>query len=359
VSVPGLVNAGGTPTPGGSATYEHGGSGAQGAVYVAADCFTDSSHLAGATSVAGYSQASTGPVVDDAYSLAGDTSLTVGAPGVLGNDCGATDPTVSSAAQHGTVTLSPDGSFTYVPGAGYVGPDSFDYTATVPGGTATATVRLTVTAANRAPVASTDSYTTPHDAALVVGDPGVLGNDSDPDGDALTAGVATGPAHGTLSLSVDGGFTYTPAPGYSGPDSFAYVASDGWTSSPSTSVTISVTPPAPAYSATVRQPINADGSSTFKAKRGVVPVTFALTADGAPTCDLPAATIRVSRVSGGVTSPVVESVFTAAADAGTSFRVSSCQYVYNLAASGLGTGHYRVEVLIGGVVVGSADFEMS
>ena len=120
-----------------------------------------------------------------------------------------------------------------------------------------------------------------------------------------------------------------------------------------------MTPPAPAYAATVRQPINPDGSSSFKAKRGVVPVKFALTVDGAATCDLPAATIRVSRVSGGVTSPVDEGMFTGAADAGTSFRVSDCQYVYNLAVSGLGAGRYRVEILIDDVAVGSASFEVS
>ena len=359
VSVPGLVTAGGTPAPGGAATYEYGGAGAQGAVYVEADCFADSSHLGGATSVAGYNQPSTGRAVDDAYSVAGDTSLDVAAPGVLGNDCESTDPAVSSAADHGTVTLSSDGSFTYVPDAGYTGLDAFDYTATVPGGTATATVSLDVTATNRPPVGTPEDYTTPHDTALVVNDPGVLGNDSDPDGDALTAGVATGPAHGTLALSVNGGFTYTPDPGYSGPDSFVYAASDGWTSSPDTTVTLTVTPPAPAYAATVRQPINLDGSSSFKAKRGVVPVKFALTVDGAATCDLPAATIRVSRVSGGVTSPVDEGMFTGAADAGTSFRVSDCQYVYNLAVSGLGAGRYRVEILIDDVAVGSASFEVS
>ncbi len=68
------------------------------AVYVEADCFADSSHLGGATSVAGYNQPSTGRAVDDAYSVAGDASLDVAAPGVLGNDCESTDPAVSSAA---------------------------------------------------------------------------------------------------------------------------------------------------------------------------------------------------------------------------------------------------------------------
>jgi hypothetical protein len=56
---------------------------------------------------------------------------------------------------------------------------------------------------------------------------GVLANDSDPDGDPLTAVLVTGPAHGTLTLDADGSFNYTPAAGYSGPDSFTYRAGDG------------------------------------------------------------------------------------------------------------------------------------
>ena len=57
--------------------------------------------------------------------------------------------------------------------------------------------------------------------------PGVLGNDTDIDSASLTAGVVTGPAHGTLSLASNGSFSYTPTAGYSGPDSFTYRASDG------------------------------------------------------------------------------------------------------------------------------------
>ena len=55
----------------------------------------------------------------------------------------------------------------------------------------------------------------------------MLANDSDPDGDPLTAVLVTGPAHGTLTLNANGSFTYTPTANYTGPDSFIYRASDG------------------------------------------------------------------------------------------------------------------------------------
>ena len=57
--------------------------------------------------------------------------------------------------------------------------------------------------------------------------PGVLANDTDADGDPLTAVVVTGPAHGTLTLNANGSFTYTPAANYNGADRFTYRANDG------------------------------------------------------------------------------------------------------------------------------------
>ena len=57
--------------------------------------------------------------------------------------------------------------------------------------------------------------------------PGVLANDTDPDGDPLTAVLVTGPSHGTLTLNANGSFTYTPAANFTGTDSFTYRASDG------------------------------------------------------------------------------------------------------------------------------------
>src|SRR4029079_7879250 len=89
--------------------------------------------------------------------------------------------------------------------------------------------------------AANNSYTKTEDVLLVVAAPGVLGNDSDADGDPLAAVLVGGPAHGTVVLSPDGGFTYTPEANYNGTDTFTYVASDGTLSSNVATVTISVT----------------------------------------------------------------------------------------------------------------------
>jgi VCBS repeat-containing protein len=76
--------------------------------------------------------------------------------------------------------------------------------------------------------------------AFTVPAPGVLANDSDPDGDPLTAALVQGPAHGTLALDPDGSFTYTPDPAFTSTDTFTYQASDGALDSNTATVTISV-----------------------------------------------------------------------------------------------------------------------
>lgn len=90
------------------------------------------------------------------------------------------------------------------------------------------------------PTAVNDSYTT--SAVLTVETPGVLTNDSDPDGQVLTARLETGPAHGQLQLNANGSFTYTPNSNFSGEDNFVYRAWDGRTASGTATATINVTP---------------------------------------------------------------------------------------------------------------------
>jgi hypothetical protein len=73
---------------------------------------------------------------------------------------------------------------------------------------------------------------------------GVLANDSDPNiGTTLSAIEVSGPSHGTLALNPDGSFLYTPAPGFSGADSFTYKVNDGYFNSDLATVTISVAAP--------------------------------------------------------------------------------------------------------------------
>ena len=64
----------------------------------------------------------------------------------------------------------------------------------------------------------------------------MLSNDSDPEGQGLTASVVSQPAHGTLTLNATGAYTYTPSANYSGSDSFTYRANSG--STPSNTATV-------------------------------------------------------------------------------------------------------------------------
>jgi hypothetical protein len=112
------------------------------------------------------------------------------------------------------------------------------------------------------------------------------------------------------------------------------------------------------FTATVQQPINVDGSSVFRASRGVIPLKFTLALGGSPTCTLPAASIVVTRLAGAVTGVVNESEYLSPADTGSNFRIDSCQYIYNLNAKALSAGVYRVDILIDGVAVGSANLEL-
>jgi len=94
---------------------------------------------------------------------------------------------------------------------------------------------------NLSPVAVNDSYSTAVNTVLNQAAPGVLGNDSDPEGTAFTAQLVNGPTHGTLTLNSNGSFVYTPLANFFGSDSFTYQASDGATASNIATVTISVT----------------------------------------------------------------------------------------------------------------------
>ncbi|HZQ25290.1 MAG TPA: hypothetical protein VFA89_21055 [Terriglobales bacterium] len=114
----------------------------------------------------------------------------------------------------------------------------------------------------------------------------------------------------------------------------------------------------PIYQAFVQQPINADGSSVFKGKRGALPVKFTLTQNNLPTCALPAATIAVTRTAGAMVGSIDVSVYSTNADDGSNFRIdpSTCQYTYNVGAAALGVGTYRADISISGIMVGHAVF---
>jgi VCBS repeat-containing protein len=149
---------------------------------------------------------------------------------------------------HGTLIFNANGSYTYTPNANYNGSDSFTYKAN--DGTAdsnVATVSITVTAVNDAPVGTDDFYTTFEDTDLTVSAAnGLLKNDTDidndqlrvDDADATATGInpVSGPSHGTLTLNADGSFTYKPNADYNGSDSFTYRVCDNGSPTPKCSV---------------------------------------------------------------------------------------------------------------------------
>ena len=188
---------------------------------------------------------------DDAYSLDEDQLLVVPGAGAAGalfaND---SDPsgdaftaTVVTGPSHGTLPAfnSTTGAFSYRPAANYVGPDSFVYRIQDGhNGADTASVSLTVRPIDDAPVAAPDTYSTLEDTTLTVPAPGLLGNDTDVEGAALTVVNVSAPTHGTAAVGANGALAYTPAENYFGPDSFTYQVSDGTLVSDPATVTLTV-----------------------------------------------------------------------------------------------------------------------
>jgi hypothetical protein len=229
-----------TPAPGQEGTY---------AVYdrklgLSSRTVTDSGMLAKLTIGAAAAGAPSAAI--DTYAATEDTLLTVTAPGVLGNDTPATGLTASllSGPSHGSLSFAADGGFTYQPAPNYFGIDSFSYRASNGSVSSNvATVTINVSAANDAPVAVNNSYSMAQDGTLTVAAPGVLGNDSDPDGNAITAVVPFGAAsNGTVTGNANGGFSYTPSAGFNGTATFTYQASDGTLPSVPAMVSITVNP---------------------------------------------------------------------------------------------------------------------
>jgi hypothetical protein len=165
------------------------------------------------------------------FRLAHDNSLTVDAASGLASRVADADDdplAIEIVAQptRGVLTHSADGSFTYTPDVGFVGVDSFIYrvddgvSPSVP-----ATVRLEVY--NHSPHLGGDFYTVAANASLSVPAPGILANDVDAEQDVLAASIAIPPTNGVIVLAADGGFVYSPNPGFTGTETIVYSVTDG------------------------------------------------------------------------------------------------------------------------------------
>jgi uncharacterized repeat protein (TIGR01451 family) len=171
---------------------------------------------------------------DDEASTGVDTPVTID---VVDNDNGSQLSLTSvdeTSANGGSVEIV-DGQAVYTPPPGFVGTDTFTYIVTDEyGNTATAKVTVTV-----APAGADDTNTT---AANTPVDGSVFDNDTTT-GDVQVTGH-TNPSHGTVEINADGTYTYTPADGFSGEDTFTYTATDSVGEPYTQTVRITVTPTA-------------------------------------------------------------------------------------------------------------------
>ena len=153
---------------------------------------------------------------------------------VLGNDFSPVNALLTAelaqSSQNGSLSFNSDGTFEYVPDPDFSGVDQFYYRVTDGVETSQASrVNITVTPVNDSPVAVDDlNYKLEEDQMLLVPAPnGLLANDVDVDGDALTAVLLEEPENGQLQLNADGSFAYVPNADFFGTDQFKYRANDG------------------------------------------------------------------------------------------------------------------------------------
>ena len=160
---------------------------------------------------------------------------------LVANDIDGTIASYAIALQpvHGIVSaFNPvAGTLTYTPALNYNGPDSFTFTATDNQGgvSAQATVSITVTAVNDAPVATPQNVTTSQGRAVVIA---LAGTDPDA-GTILTYATVLSPTKGVLSGTAPN-LTYTPNQGATGADSFTFTVNDGAVTSAAATVSISI-----------------------------------------------------------------------------------------------------------------------
>jgi hypothetical protein len=200
---------------------------------------------------------------NEPHTVQGETSTTVSSSGSPSTSGGNVTFTAHVTATSGTG--NPNGQVRFFDGATQIGQDnvsgagsasiqlnslnvgSHSITATYLGSlifrtSTSVAITQVVEAGNGAPTAVADGYALAEDGSLTPdAAAGVLANDDDPDNDALTAVLGTGPSHAqTFALNGDGSFTYVPDTDFNGEDSFTYHASDGTLSSGTVTVTITI-----------------------------------------------------------------------------------------------------------------------
>ena len=192
--------------------------------------------------------------VDDAPAASNDVNLTSEDTPASGNVSTNDTPSgdggngwalagTNGGALHGTIVMNTDGTYTYTPRANYNGTDVFVYQlCDADGDCAAAMVTMTIISVNDVPVAVNDAAGTTKNIAL---NESVAGNDT-PSGDGdntwMLTGDNGGAAHGTVTMTISGTYTYTPNSGYIGSDVFLYHLCDVDNNCSTALVTITVNP---------------------------------------------------------------------------------------------------------------------
>jgi len=136
-------------------------------------------------------------------------------------------------------TIDGGGNYSYTPQAGYVGDDTFTYTATVVGEEVpTAPILVTITMTNTPPTPNSDIASTVQEVPIVID---VLANDVDPHGDPLRVTSFTYTGTGSVTINADNTLTYTPGKDFIGQESFSYSATDEQSGGTPVTTTVLVT----------------------------------------------------------------------------------------------------------------------
>jgi len=158
---------------------------------------------------------------------------------------------VNTTNTRGSVSINPDGTLSYTPngqfeslGQGATAIDSFSYTVSDgKGGTSTATINVTITGLNDAPVAVADAVATTRDTVLTLTAASLLANDRDIDSGDILSLIGVGNAvNGSVTINDSGNVVFTPGTGFTGNASFSYTIADQAGVTSTANVTVSVNP---------------------------------------------------------------------------------------------------------------------
>jgi hypothetical protein len=265
--------------------------------------------------------------VDDNATTTANRAVTID---VLENDSSPDEVAIAltrhpflSRPLHGRVSRVSDSQVSYTPQADWAGTDTFAYEITdIEYGTAAAFVTVTVTTANRPPVANPDSAATTPGVAVTIN---VIANDTDLDGDLLAltdSPIATVLQHGSVTRVSASSLTYTPVAGFIGTETFQYLVSDGHAPPVQGTVTITI-----AIASTNHPPVAADDEA---ATTGGAAVTIDVTANDSDVDGDP-----VSLISNPVTSLPTN---------GTAVKVNGSSITYTPRSGFSGTDRFQYEI---------------